>query len=324
MKVEELEALCAERPEITVERFNPNDFYGHAAVLKRYCGLPPEFILPGVHPHGPSISDFVWDYEVKHPLRNLLLVSESQRPFYAKICDKPATVIGSPLYYALRLIQAEVAALKANAAGTVVFPFHSTHHVTVEFNEDSFLKYLRELPPEWNPITVCMYWRDVQLGRHRRYIDAGFECASAGHIYDHEFLFRFIRLVSAHRRCITNELGTCVLYSAALDLPVTIFRQDYSLAGADSKMIEDASIRPNLPEANRFLEISQAPTFAQFAEQKKIAQEALGYESLWGASELRGFFERLALEENPPKRPRTFKDRVARELGRFKRRLGFV
>jgi hypothetical protein len=325
MDVNQLEKLCAERPERTREKFGPNDYYGHASVIKKYCGLPDSFALPGIHPHGPSTTDLVWDVEIKFPLEHLLLVSEAQRNIYANVCAKPATVIGSPLYYALRLMEAEAKALAAEAVGTIVFPFHSTHHVTVQYDEDRFLKHLLALPAKAGPIVICMYWRDVQLGRHKRYVDAGFDCVSAGHIYDRDFLFRFIRLVSARRQCITNELGTCVFYSAALGLPVTIFRQDYRLEGNSDKLVQESSARPNLPMAERFLEISREPKEADHIQQRDLARLALGHAALWPAEKLKAFLQELAARQAPvdqPKPKRRWTERVAREVHRFKRRIG--
>ena len=64
MSAAELENLAADRPLITVEAFNANDFYGNASVLKEYCGLPDGFPLPGILPHGPSMHGKVWDAEI--------------------------------------------------------------------------------------------------------------------------------------------------------------------------------------------------------------------------------------------------------------------
>lgn len=62
----ELEVLSKDRPEETVETFSPNDFYGHATLLKRYCGLSPDFIINGIIPHGPKLSDNVWRVGLQH------------------------------------------------------------------------------------------------------------------------------------------------------------------------------------------------------------------------------------------------------------------
>ncbi len=325
----DLEALCAERPERTSEKFPPNDFYGHAAVIKHYCGLPQEFSLPGIHPHGPSVNELVWDYEVNHPLPHLLLVAELQRAIYAARTSKPATVIGSPFYYAVRQKAAEMERLSSQASGTIVFPFHSTHHVTATFDEGWFLEKLRALPEEFGPLVICMYWRDVQLGRHRKYLEAGFPCVSAGHMYDHEFLYRLCRLIAARRRCVSNELGTCVFYSAAMGLPVTVFRQKYSLQAADERMLREASGQHTLPGVTRFLEIAAEPSADNVREQKDLAEKALGREALLPSAELRKVLEGLALQQatgmaqapspGAPARP-MWALRVGKKLLRFKRR----
>jgi hypothetical protein len=323
MDVSELEKLCAERTEITSEWFTPNDFYGHATLIKRYCGLPQDFVLPGVMPHAPSLQHSVWDAEVNHPLQRHLVFSSVQEKIYPAFSKKPITVIGSPFYCGLNLLADEVAGIRQRARGTIVFPFHSTHHVTIEYDSDSFLNQLKQLPGEWKPITICMYWRDVQMGRHRPYIDAGFDCVSAGHIYDHDFLLRFIREVAARERCFTNEMGTCAYLCSALGLPVTIYRQEYKTLGQDAKLLKESSGRPNLPTGLRFIEISAKPGAEQVAEQRKLADQALGKTFLREPAAFKSLLLELSREMPARKKEKkTWGERVAREVARLKRRVG--
>ena len=57
MTKETLEKLAAESSENTSEIFTPNDYYGHAYLLKKYCGINQEFSLPGIYPHAISFRD---------------------------------------------------------------------------------------------------------------------------------------------------------------------------------------------------------------------------------------------------------------------------
>ena len=99
-----LEALASNRVEKTHELFTPNYFYGHASILKRYCGLPPEFQIPGVIPHGVSVNHSSWQVELDAPLQRIYANFEEQRSKYEGVTDKQVHVIGAVIHYAERLI----------------------------------------------------------------------------------------------------------------------------------------------------------------------------------------------------------------------------
>ena len=52
----DLSTLCRDRELITSEIFHPNDYYGNAAILKLYCGIPQDYSLKVVVPHAISFS----------------------------------------------------------------------------------------------------------------------------------------------------------------------------------------------------------------------------------------------------------------------------
>ncbi len=225
MTKETLEKVAAECSENTSEIFTPNDYYGHAYLLKKYCGINQEISLPGIYPHGISIRDNSWAAELKHPMPFLLLSSKLQSVVYSKYCDKPSWIIGAPNYYAVRLIEDELKEIQSDAKGTLILPTHSTHHLTNNYDFDEFVKYLKDLPEKFKPISICLGWRDIQLKKHERYLKQGFECTTAGHMYDKEFFFRLVRILASHQFTIINDIGTSAFYAAAMDLPVILFRQ---------------------------------------------------------------------------------------------------
>jgi hypothetical protein len=62
-------------------------------------------------------------------------------------------------------------------------------------------------------VTVCVYWRDHELGHHKAFAVEGFKIVSAGHIYDRAFLFRLHHLLSMHKYACGTELGSHLFYS---------------------------------------------------------------------------------------------------------------
>jgi FkbM family methyltransferase len=288
-----LESLAEDRPEKTNELFTPNDFYGHAEVLKQYCGLPADFQIPGILPHGPYFSEVVWKPEIQHPLQNLFLISRSQIKRYGAYSSKNPIVIGSPVYYASKMISDQIEEARQSAEGTVVFPAHSTHHVTTHFEEDRLMEYLNGLPDEWKPIRICLYWKDILLGRHHLYSKAGFPCVTAGHMFDKEFIFRMLPIICSHRRAVTNRIGSCSIYAAAFGVPSHLFEQETNSVSDEEQFNEMPNTR-NLPFAREFLKTMRRDIDEAAPTQKRIAEDAMGLKDLKSPEELRSLFEKHA------------------------------
>lgn len=294
LSLEQLEALSAERPEDTSELFTPNDFYGHASILKQYCGLDQDFVLPGILPHGPRLADEIWQLEIRHPLRYLLLASEHERAIYARHCNKPSQVIGSPFFYARHLIQAQLEAIENSACGTIVFPLHSTHHVSNRFDHSKFIEHLRALPEKYHPVHICMYWRNIQVGEHHKYMDEGFECTTAGHMYDKEFLFRLLKIFASHKHFLTNEFGTSPIYAAAADLPVSIIKQDYHRECENPNLLADTAV-PLIEElATSFYSSGNEKSASEL---KYKANKILGSSHLLSPDQMKRLFFQLSEEQ---------------------------
>jgi FkbM family methyltransferase len=294
---ETLEKLAAERSENTSEIFKPNDFYGQAYLLKKYCGINQEISLPGIYPHGISIIDKAWANELKHPMPFLLLKSKLQSDVFSKYCDKPSWIIGSPNYYAVQLIEDELKEIQSDAKGTLILPVHSTHHLTNNYDINGFVKYLRGLSEKFEPITICLGWRDIQLKMHEQYLKQGFECTTAGHMYDKEFFFRLVKILAEHKFAITNDIGTSAFHAAAMDLPVILYRQKIetnpAISDQPAYLVQEAKFSHYLPIVERFIETLINPDDQMVQHQKTIAQLILGHEDIKKPDELRNLFESL-------------------------------
>ncbi|MGD9077994.1 MAG: FkbM family methyltransferase [Desulfobacterales bacterium] len=297
MTNEMLEKLAAECPESTSEIFRPNDYYGHAYLLKKYCGIDQEISLPGIYPHAISFRDKAWAAELKHPMPFFLLKSKLQSDVYSKYSDKPSWIIGAPNYYAVRLINDEVKEIQSDAKGTLILPAHSTHHLTNNYDFNAFVQYLKNLPEKYKPITICLGWRDIQLRMHEAYLKHGFECTTAGHMYDKDFFPRLVRIFASNKFAVTNHIGTSAFYAAAMDIPVNLYRQKIETKPArfdqPAHLLQEAQFKPYLPIVEEFIDSCKDPDEQMAKHQKNIAKMILGYEAIKEPEELRSLFESL-------------------------------
>jgi hypothetical protein len=97
--------------------------------------------------------------------------------------------------------------------GTIVFPSHSTHHIEAKFDIEFLAKKIKNLDAEFQPVTVCIYWKDYLLGKHKEYEKLGIPVISAGHIYNKNFLISFYDMCKNFKYATSNDFGSHVFYS---------------------------------------------------------------------------------------------------------------
>ena len=134
-----------------------------------------------------------------------------------------------------------------------------------------------ELPEEMKPVRVCLYWRDVQLKRHLKYLDAGFECFTAGHMFDHDFHFRLLKIIARHQNCITNSMGTSTLLAVSFGLKAHLIEQDLGVQGTSHFLTEYAP-KITQPSALNLLESMRIPPDQSRSNQKVWGDMATGRE----------------------------------------------
>ena len=300
MNAATLELLAADRREHTVEAFTPNDFYGHATVLKKYCGLPNDHVIQGVLPHGPCISSKIWEVEKNHPFKARFLLSETQRNVYQAQSDRSLYVIGSPMCYAAKMLGNELDSLRRSAQGTLVFPAHSTHHITATFDHQAFIERLKQIAPKEHPVTVCLYWRDIQLGRHRDYLEAGFQCTTAGHMFDPGFVERMLKIILSHKSALTNRIGSSSLFAAAFGLPVRFTNLEVEHK-ADQEQFQREVAPHDLPLVEPFIKAGLSNETDSGKIQRQLGKEAIGADVILSPNELKDLFQTVeAIQQGKP------------------------
>ena len=208
---ENLAGLCADRPLATTEIFSGNAYYGTDFVLKSYADVTLNRPLKCVLPHGiPLHEESIWSAENQVPLPVILYYPSRLAHVYREKSGKVALRGASPFLYVSDLIGGQTLPTRK---GTLFFLSHSSHWVTAVSEFESLAETLGALPEQFHPITVCIYWRDFNLGHHLPFVRRGLKVMSAGHIYDPHFLIRFHYLCSMHQYSCSNELGSHLFMS---------------------------------------------------------------------------------------------------------------
>lgn len=180
--------------------------------------------------------------------------------------------------------------------GTVAFPPHSSHHVESRLSDEKlYLEKLRALPSCMQPIRICMYWRDIQLGRHNAYLTSGFPVVTAGHIFDELFFDRLFRIMDGAEYLHTPVVGSHIFYGAANGLKIILDRSLETSIVADRVILARDTSKPEV----NFLEevFSVYETLDDVARQKAVAVEMLGGRNRQSPRQLRGLFLRLYFKD---------------------------
>ena len=196
------------------------EFYGIRETLLGYAKLPKFLPLPVAVQHGwqrfahgfeasarpPEI--WVWSSRLAKELEELYPANRIR-------------IVGAFFYYLLDKIKAELP-VKA-MQGSICIPPHSSHLAKTGYSLQRYIESLAQLASEMKPITVMLYYLDMDEYTVGLYEKAGYKVVSNGTLYDAQFLRNFITNVYDKKYCIYSDLGSGVLYASELGLiPVRI------------------------------------------------------------------------------------------------------
>lgn len=266
---EDLDTLCADRPLITDEIFAPNAWYGNNRIIRDYAGW--EAPIKGIVPHGVHLREnWVWESEAKAPLPLVFCTSPFQADAYSRFSNKIPVLSASPFDYLTELAASEPT---SGREGTIFFLAHSTHHIHTLTDFDALANSLEALDPSLRPVTICVYWRDYQLGSHLPFQKRGFPIVSAGHMYDPLFLWRFYHLCSMHRYSSSNGVGSHLFYSIRAGCSF-FFMNDQSLR--HENVPDDLPPIASMPRILRLRELFAIPQIAATKDQQSEVDYYLG------------------------------------------------
>lgn len=285
--------LCRDRPLVTPELHVPNDYYGHATLLKQYAGLPPGRSLKVAVEHGVRLSGSIWAVDLNTEMPVFLCAGEAQaREFERRSGGRKRAFSIGPLYRYLPRADAP----RQRDRVLVAFPSHSTHRVRAEFDAGAFADRIAELAGDFDRVRVCVYWKDVLQGRHEPYRARGFECVSAGHMYDVDFLPRLVDILRPAAMVVSNEVGTHLLVATLMGIPVLLRRTEVRYIASAEVLAMDAPPVLQQPVVERILNLFAEPRSEPSEEQRRLVEELCGAEHVRSPAELRALLEEAEAE----------------------------
>ncbi|AWW32229.1 hypothetical protein DN752_19950 [Echinicola strongylocentroti] len=182
--------------------------------------------------HGLILGDLVQKHNHASYVPKIVTFSEYRRhKLRKKLIQKEVSCVGPYIKYANTILKEEdIAALRNSLGKTlVVFPSHSNDVTIVDFNSNDFIKKICEIAVDYDSVIICMYWKDIELGRAEEYIKKGFKVTCAGHIYDRYFLDRLKTIILLSDFTMSNNVGTHIGYCICLGKGHFLFRQNLAV-----------------------------------------------------------------------------------------------
>lgn len=217
----ELSTLCADRELRTAELHKSNDFYGHATLLKEYCGIPATHPLKVTIEHSPFTPDFAWEVDLRSTMPSILTLGRYR---FDSLCEQTGKLlfsVGPAIHYASPVLDADkIAEIKAALGRTLlVFVPKSSHRVRVQHDTRLLHAEMTEVAESFDTVLVCLGWKDVLHGRAKDFEGLGYSCVSAGHMFDPLFLSRLRTLLELCDTSMSFMRGTHITYSILLNKP---------------------------------------------------------------------------------------------------------
>jgi hypothetical protein len=309
----ELHRLCRDRDLVTPELHASNDFYGHAALLKRFAGRPALSSLKVAIEHGVILNDYVWHQDVTSGMPVFLCANPRRAQLFRERGPKARAVPIGPMPYYVKLPPRS----PPESRVLLAFPSHSSHRVRAVFDARAFAARLGELGKAYDEVHVCVYWRDVLEGLDRVFRERGFTCVSAGHMFDAAFLPRLLGLLAGAAAVMTNEVGSAVLYAAFAGKPVWIEPQRVDYVASEEILAVDTPDFVDHPTVRKLQTLFAEQRSDLSDAQRTLAGELLGMAHVKSAAEIAAL---LAEAESCYRNEIT----IARRLRDGARRLNYV
>lgn len=112
----------------------------------------------------------------------------------------------------------------------LVFPTHGTDDTLISMNEEKYMQCLKTKGENFDSVTICVFWWDINDSFVKRFAQEGFYIVSAGFREDPLFLSRLKTIISLCDLAVGDEIGSHVGYCESLG-------KTYHLLNIDSQSI---------------------------------------------------------------------------------------
>jgi hypothetical protein len=222
----------------TPELHKSNDWYGHATIIKKLAGINNNYAIKAAIEHGADFSP-PSDIDIRSRFPVMITFGENSYN-YQSSKNKKIYTIGPFIHYATHYLNKNQLMSEKKRLGTnlLVFPSHSTSISNTHYDIKALCSKIKTIEKNFDSIRICLYWREIVRGLHHDYLKNGYECVTAGHIFDPQFLPRLKSIIDMATITMSNSIGTHIGYCIYMNKPHYFFDQEVSYNGVDNEELE--------------------------------------------------------------------------------------
>ena len=287
-----------------------NQAYGHNYILKRYSGF--RGVINASIEHGPYLDSD--DGEYTYPGTPSVIVFSDQRRdlIRSRGTNKLVFSIGTAPYYGKTIYdEYDLRVIKDNLGKTLlVYPIHDIHNFHYLQNADRFVEFIRNIVREhhYDTVLVCMYFVDIERGRHLKYQKEGWTIVSAGCGSNYDFCDITKSIISLADYAVFQSYTSAIGFCTFMNVPAMIYHQDilFSEKGRDDLQTDKGMKEDTLAAFETVFE-----DYNEIISKEKydFCNFWFGFENTWSKDNLRLLFEYM--EELPNDCPKNKMQKVA-------------
>ena len=206
------------------EFYSGINYYGIGEIIREYAHFPNFLPCPVGIQHGWARTTHSHDANY-NCAENWFWTEDLAAKYQDEYKGLSTRAVGSPFLYLLTNLNYVEALTKK---GSIVFPAHSTKIVGVKCDFNKYAEMLEKLPDEYKPITICMYYLDMEKGSDIPFREKGFEVVKNGDsLYDNDFLRRFVKNVHGKKYAFSNQATSALLFSSTMGLTSFFYGPEY-------------------------------------------------------------------------------------------------
>lgn len=208
-------------------------YYGMHKIVNAYLGFPAWFPIDYLCyiEHGISFQLHVLDTRLLSSQGEIGLLNNKAGKQVALTANKKNLFVAGAMFVHHRLMNGVEP--DVDAKGTISYPLHSTPQLNSEFDWDVYARELSELPEVYQPVSACVYWKDVVLGRHKSFEKYGIPIYSCGTMDNEHYAHNFYQLLKRHKFATSNYLGSYAAYALEMNIPFFIYGGDFHFSLKD-------------------------------------------------------------------------------------------
>lgn len=223
IRLDDIHKLIKQRNFNQHNPFNINysTYYGIEYSLKEYLGLNKDYEIKAFFEHGATFSSALEAGFRIHESLPTITCSEFRKNIILSEENNGAYSIGPYIAYAKSLLNKSELKEEKNKLGKNIlfFPLHSTNKTQYNYDMERFTNELLKLRDEYDSISVCLFWKDIEKGLDKYYKKLNFNVVTAGYMTDPLFLKRLRSIIELSDITISNGIGTHTGYCIYLKKP---------------------------------------------------------------------------------------------------------